>query len=280
MELLRVEEICYHYDSHIPVLNHISFSLEKKGCLCLAGANGSGKSTLLELIAGCMKPASGQILINGEPINDRAKGSAGKKHGTGIVFQDPDNQLFMPTVWEDTAFGVMHRGMSPEQGRALALEALRAVGAEHLADRPPYKLSGGEKQRAAIASALILEPEILLLDEPTASLDPRARKNIIALLKDLGCAKIIAGHDLDMMLDLAGDALFLHRGRIAAQGKATDLFGDDEFLRGIGLELPLSGRASRTETAGGDRLSPGAEMRTPNEDTPPQVLNLARKRWV
>jgi cobalt/nickel transport system ATP-binding protein len=240
MELLRVEDVSYRYDGKVPVLTHIGFSLERKGCLCLAGANGSGKSTLLELIAGCMKPSSGRILINGEPVTTSAKGGAGKRRATGIVFQDPDNQLFMPTVWEDTAFGVMGRGITPEQGRSLALQALRAVGAEHLADRPPYKLSGGEKQRAAIASALIMEPEILLLDEPTASLDPRARKNIIALLKGLDCTKIVAGHDLDMMLDLAGDALFLCEGRIAAHGKATELLADGGFLRGIGLELPLS----------------------------------------
>jgi cobalt/nickel transport system ATP-binding protein len=235
MELLKVEGLCYTYEE-VPVLTDIGFSLEKGGRLCIAGANGSGKSTLLELIAGCMKPDSGEILINGQGLSP---GKGGARRKTGMVFQDPDNQLFMPTVWEDTAFGVMHRGVSAAEGRERALEALRAVGAEHLADRPPYKLSGGEKQRAAIASALILEPEILLLDEPTAALDPRARRNIIALLQGLGCAAIIAGHDLDMMLDLGGEALFLHRGRIAAQGPAAELLRDGPFLRGIGLELPL-----------------------------------------
>jgi cobalt/nickel transport system ATP-binding protein len=237
MALLTITRLCYSYDSHIPALRDISFSLEAGGCLCIAGANGSGKSTLLELIAGCLKGASGEILIHGEPVS-RRKG--GERRNTGMVFQEPDNQLFMPTVWEDVAFGVMHRGVSPAEGRERALEALRAVGAEHLADRPPYKLSGGEKQRAALASALILGPEILLLDEPTASLDPRSRRNIIALLKGLDCARIIAGHDLDMMLDLGGEALFLHEGRIAAQGKTAELFRDEAFLRSIDLELPLS----------------------------------------
>jgi cobalt/nickel transport system ATP-binding protein len=156
-----------------------------------------------------------------------------------MVFQDPDNQLFMPTVWEDVAFGVMHRGVNPQTGRKRAMEVLEAVGAEHLADRHPYELSGGEKQRAAIASALILEPEILLLDEPTAALDPRSRRNIITLLQNLGCAKIIAGHDLDMMLDLDGEALFLYQGRIAARGRAAELLRDGPFLQSIDLELPL-----------------------------------------
>jgi cobalt/nickel transport system ATP-binding protein len=235
VELLRVTGLSYSYED-VPVLRDISFSLENGGRLCIAGANGSGKSTLLELIAGCMKPASGEILINGErvsPKNDEVR------RKMGIVFQDPDNQLFMPTVWEDTAFAVMHRGVSPEEGRELALEALRAVGAEHLADRLPYKLSGGEKQRAAIASVLIQKPKILLLDEPTAALDPHARKNIIALLRGLNCAAIIAGHDLDMMLDLGGEALFLNKGKTAAQGRAGELLRDGAFLRSIGLELPL-----------------------------------------
>jgi cobalt/nickel transport system ATP-binding protein len=236
MELLRVTGLSYSYED-VPVLRDISFSLESGDRLCVAGSNGSGKSTLLELIAGCMKPAFGEILINGERVSLK---KSGERRKTGIVFQDPDNQLFMPTVWEDTAFAVMHRGVSPKHGRELAFDALRAVGAEHLADRPPYKLSGGEKQRAAIASVLILKPDILLLDEPTAALDPRARKNIITLLRGLDCATIIAGHDLDMMLDLGGEALFLHKGGIAAKGRAGELLRDGAFLRSIGLELPLS----------------------------------------
>ncbi|MHB9291625.1 cobalt/nickel transport system ATP-binding protein [Hollandina sp. SP2] len=228
--------LSYGYED-VPVLRDISFSLKSGGRLCIAGTNGSGKSTLLELIAGCMKPASGEILLNGQRVSPK---NGGAQRKTGMVFQDPDNQLFMPTVWEDTAFAVMHRGVRPAEGRELALEALRAVEAEHLADRPPYKLSGGEKQRTAIASALILKPEILLLDEPTAALDPRARKNIIALLRGLNCAVIIAGHDLDMMLDLGSEALFLHRGSIAARGRPGELLRDEAFLQSIGLELPLS----------------------------------------
>jgi cobalt/nickel transport system ATP-binding protein len=157
-----------------------------------------------------------------------------------MVFQEPDNQLFMPTLWEDVAFGVMHTGVSPQEGREQALKALRAVEAEHLADRPPYTLSGGEKQRAAIASVLIMEPALVLLDEPTASLDPRARKHIISLLKTLDCTLLIASHDLDMMLDLGGRVIFLHEGRIAAHSKIPGLLKDPAFLQRIGLELPLS----------------------------------------
>jgi cobalt/nickel transport system ATP-binding protein len=242
MELLRVENLCYHYQPRIPALRDISFSLEQGGRLCIAGANGSGKSTLLELIAGCMKPGAGEIIFGGAAVSPGASSrkEPAARRKTGMVFQEPDNQLFMPTVWEDVAFGVMHRGVSADEGREAALKALAAVEAEHLADRQPHTLSGGEKQRAAIASALILEPELLLLDEPTASLDPRARRNMITLVQALNCAVIIASHDLDMMLDLGGDILCLHQGRIAAAGKARELLRDGAFLRGIGLELPLS----------------------------------------
>ncbi|GHV82942.1 putative ABC transporter ATP-binding protein [Spirochaetia bacterium] len=233
MSQLEVKNISYIYDDSIVSLENISFSVDKGEVICLLGANGSGKSTLLELIASCIKPAGGEIIFNDkEPV----KANNGK---TGIVFQEPDNQFFMPTVWEDVAFGILKKGMSPGAARYRAIAALKSVEAETLADRPPYKLSGGEKQRAALASILIMEPDILLLDEPTAALDPRARKNIILLLKRLPCTKIIASHDLDMALDIASRIIFLDKGKIAADCPAPGLLQDKAFLQSIGLELPL-----------------------------------------
>ncbi|GMO63571.1 MAG: ABC transporter ATP-binding protein [Termitinemataceae bacterium] len=229
MSQLELKNISYMYADNfgngILTLAGINFSVEKFETICLLGANGSGKSTLLEIIASCIKPTSGQIIL------DDTK--------TGIVFQDPDNQFFMPTVWEDVAFGIMKKGMSADHARHRALTALKNVEAEHLADRLPHKLSGGEKQRAALASILIMEPDILLLDEPTAALDPRARKNIILLLKNLPCTKIIASHDLDMALDIASRIIFLHKGKIAADCQASGLLQEESFLQSIGLELPL-----------------------------------------
>jgi cobalt/nickel transport system ATP-binding protein len=134
----------------------------------------------------------------------------------------------------------MKDGVSPEEGRTRACETLKMVGAEHLADRPPYKLSGGEKQRAAIASVLIMKREILLLDEPTASLDPHARKGIIRLLQNLEATKIIASHDLDMALNICDEVIFLHEGTISAGTPVPGLLKDKCFLQSIGLELPLS----------------------------------------
>ncbi|GHT50004.1 putative ABC transporter ATP-binding protein [Spirochaetia bacterium] len=232
---LELKNISYLYDNTISSLDNISFSVERGESICLLGANGSGKSTLLELIASCLKPASGEIIFN--------------ENKTGIVFQHPDNQFFMPTVWEDVSFGIMKKGISAEEARSRAIAALKNVDAEHICDRPPYKLSGGEKQRAAIASILIMEPDILLLDEPTAALDPRARKNIIQLLKNLPCTKIIASHDLDMALDISSRIIFLNKGKIAADCPAPGLLHDESFLQSIGLELPL-GLGSVRHTTG------------------------------
>jgi cobalt/nickel transport system ATP-binding protein len=239
MELVRLSHVFFSYERAAPpALADLSLGLEEKETLCVAGANGCGKSTLLQMIGGLIKPDRGEI-------------SAPR---CGMVFQNVEHQLFMPTVWEDVAFGALKKGMPPGAAREAALEALRGVEAEHLAERPPYKLSGGEKQRAALAGVLITGPELLVLDEPSSGLDPRARRNLIALLGRLPCAKIIASHDLDLVLDLADRVLFLREGRVAGEspvaGRARPgLLADGGFLRDIGLELPL------VFQAGGD---PGA----------------------
>ncbi|GHV73024.1 putative ABC transporter ATP-binding protein [Spirochaetia bacterium] len=234
MTQLALNHISCVYDTSLVSLDDISFTVDKGESICVLGANGSGKSTLLQVIASCIKASGGEIIIDGvvqKPgVNNRK---------AGIVFQEPDNQFFMPTVWEDVAFGILKKGMKPEEARTLAINELTNLEAGELADRPLYKLSGGEKQRVALASILIMKPEILLLDEPTAALDPRARKNIIALLKNLDCTKIIASHDLDMALEIASRILFLHKGKIAADCPAPGLLRDEGFLQSIGLELPL-----------------------------------------
>jgi cobalt/nickel transport system ATP-binding protein len=237
MAHLTLKNVSCVYDKKIVSLDDVSFSVSEGECVCIVGANGSGKSTLLQAIAGCVKTMSGAITVNGTTQKNDGRDRVG-----GIVFQDPEDQLFMPTVWEDVAFGVMKKGVDCEMAKAQAATALELVEAAELAERPPYKLSGGEKQRAALASILIMEPDILLLDEPTASLDPRARKNLIALLKTIPRTKIIATHDLDMALDLATRVIFLQKGRIAADSTVPGLLLDERFLQNIGLELPLSVR--------------------------------------
>jgi cobalt/nickel transport system ATP-binding protein len=239
MARLIVQNISHRYGKGAGAaraLEDINFSVEQGQCVCIAGANGSGKSTLLQIIASCLKSEEGEIVI------ETGNGPGGR---AGIVFQEPEDQLFMPSVWEDVAFGIMKKGTAPEEARERALAALAQVEAAHLAERAPHTLSGGEKQRAALAGALIMEREILLLDEPTAALDPRARKNLIALLKNQRHTRIIASHDLDMALELADRIIFLSRGRIAADCAAPGLLLDEGFLQGIGLELPLGAPKSR-----------------------------------
>jgi cobalt/nickel transport system ATP-binding protein len=246
MKKLFVSDITYAYEGGLYALDGVTFDVQKGSCLCIAGANGSGKSTLLALIAGCMKPARGDIYIDEISIFKRQN----RFSDTGIVFQEPDNQLFMPTVWEDVAFALLKKGMSTAVAKETALTALRMVDAEYIAERAPYKLSGGEKQRAAIASILSafqenIEDKILLVDEPSAALDPHARKNIIALLRRLSCTKIIASHDLDLILDLADHILFLYKSHTAGEspvnGRASPgLLSDETFLQSIDLELPLA----------------------------------------
>ena len=230
--MLEIKGLSHRYADGTLSLDKVSFSLEKGQCLCVVGANGSGKSTLLELIATALKPDNGDILLNGVSLLEDVKNSRKK---IGLVFQEPDDQLFMPSVWEDVAFGVMSKSVTPELGRSKAIEALSFVGAEHLADRVPHKLSGGEKCRVAIASILVTKPEVLLLDEPTASLDPRARRNIINLLKTLDATKLIATHDLAMAFEVADRAIFLHEGRLAGESGIPGYFNDAAFLSSIGL---------------------------------------------
>jgi cobalt/nickel transport system ATP-binding protein len=245
MKKLFVSDISYIYEGGLHALDGVTFGVEKGSCLCIAGANGSGKSTLQALIAGCMKPSSGDIYIDGTSIFKKHKA-----FNAGLVFQEPDNQLFMPSVWEDVAFCLLKKGMSAADAKKNAVATLEMVDAGYIAERAPYKLSGGEKQKAAIASILSafqgnIEDKIILLDEPTAALDPRARKNIITLLRRLSCTKIIASHDLDLILDIAGRALFLYKGRVAGEspvnGRASPgLLSDETFLQSINLELPLT----------------------------------------
>jgi len=240
MEFLSVQELSYIYNEEagttINALTKISFSVSKGSTLFVTGANGSGKSTLLQILAGCVKYNSGNIFIDGKKINKGAE----RNIKTALVFQDPADQLFMSNVWENVAFSLLRRGVKIEDSKNAALDALSKVDASQIAERATHMLSGGEKQRAALASVLVDNPDLLLLDEPTAALDPRARKNLIALLAKIECTKIIATHDLDMAYKMNGDLIVLNKGVIVATGNAKELLQDETLLQSAGLELPLA----------------------------------------
>ncbi len=157
----------------------------------------------------------------------------------GMVFQDPDDQLFMPRVFDDVAFGPLNLGLPRDEVESRVHGALRQVGADHLAERPPYKLSGGEKRAAAIATVLSMSPDILVMDEPSSGLDPLSRRQLIELLRRFRHTKIIATHDLDLVLDVCERTIVLNGGRVAADGPTAEIFRDEALLMANHLEKPL-----------------------------------------
>jgi cobalt/nickel transport system ATP-binding protein len=158
----------------------------------------------------------------------------------GLLFQDPDDQLFMPTVFEDVAFGPRNLGLPEAEVEARVQRALARVGIPHLKDRPPYRLSAGQKRRAALAAVLAMGPDVLLLDEPTAGLDPHGRRQLIGLLKEFHHTKLVATHDLDLVLELCPRTLVLHEGRLAADGPTERIFRDEALLEACHLERPAA----------------------------------------
>jgi cobalt/nickel transport system ATP-binding protein len=198
------------------------------------GANGAGKSTLLLQLNGCLLPEAGRVDIGGIPVTRKTLPHV--RRTVGLVFQDPDDQLFMPQVFDDVAFGPLNLGLSFEEVERHVVEALAAVGAVHLKERPPYRLSGGEKRAVAIAAVLSLNPAILVMDEPSSNLDPKTRRQLIELLKTFEHSLIIATHDLDMVLDLCERTLVLREGRIAADGPTVEIMQDEDLLASCHLE--------------------------------------------
>lgn len=243
-EIYAAANICYAYGDGTPALDMLSISLGKSEKLGLVGANGSGKSTLLYHLIGCLSPDSGELRYKGKEIG-RDRGVVDRiRRETGFLFQNPEDQLFLPTVGEDAAFGPRNLGMSPEDADRSAERALEAVGIAAIRDRSPWKLSGGEKALAALAGLLACGPETLLLDEPTAGLDPAARENIIAILGELPCSMVIATHDLDMVLDICDRVVVLDRGKVVGESGLPGLLADEAFLISCGLRLPLTLRAA------------------------------------
>jgi len=235
--LIELKESGYTYPDGHRALNSISFSVRPNDALGIIGPNGAGKSTLLQLLTGILTTREGEILIEGTALNKKNLGVLRKK--TGLLFQDPDDQLFCPTVRDDVSFGPANMGLSPEEIDACTDRAMEAAGITHLADRPPYALSGGEKKAAALASILSMQPEILLMDETSANLDPRSRRRLISIINSLPQTKIIVSHDLDFIWETCGRVVILNRGGITAEGEAETLLSDRDLLEQNEMELPL-----------------------------------------
>jgi len=233
---IDVETLGFKYPDGTCALDGVSFHIGHGESIALVGANGAGKSTLLMHLNGLLSPSSGTVNIGGTPVT---KGTLPDIRKTvGMVFQDPDDQLFMPTVLEDVSFGPANLGLPEEDVLQRATDALERVGALKLKDRPPYRLSGGEKRAVSIATVLAMYPDILVMDEPSSNLDPRARRRLIELLDTFEHTKIIATHDLDLALDLCERTIVLHEGRVVADGATREIFVDDALLEASALERP------------------------------------------
>lgn len=236
--MLDIQALTFSYHRGKNVLSDVNIKAGRSETIGLIGANGAGKSTLLKLLVGLLQGYAGSIFINGQELNQ--KNLADIRKQVGYVFQDSDSQLFLSTVYEDVAFGPENYGYSRQETEERVMNALKRVHIENLKDRQVYRLSGGEKKLAAIATILSMEPSILLLDEPTAALDPRNRRNLIQILREMEGLKIIASHDLDMVWDTCERIILLSEGRIVKDGAAEEIIRDKELLEAGGLELPLS----------------------------------------
>jgi cobalt/nickel transport system ATP-binding protein len=253
--IVEVENLAYTYPDGTEALSGLSFRITHGESVAIVGANGAGKSTLLLHLNGFLEPGGGKVRIGDFPLTRDTVSDIRKT--VGMVFQDPDDQLFMPTVFEDVAFGPLNLGLPGEEVEARAVEALERVGALHLRDRPPYRLSGGEKRAVAIATILAMTPSILVMDEPTSNLDPAARRHFIDLLASFEHTKIVATHDLDMVLDLCGRTIVMKDGRVAADGPTRELFEDEALLKDCRLEKPLAMQGCPVCGGAFRRRSPG-----------------------
>ena len=232
---IEIERLSFSYPDGHPALRDVSLTIQPCEKVALVGPNGAGKSTLILHLNGILS-GQGDLCVAGLPV---IKENLGKVRArVGLVFQTPDDQLFSPTVYDDVAFGPRYQGFAEDKVRALVGEALDTVGMGDYARRVSHHLSVGEKKRIAIATVLSMQPEVLVLDEPTAGLDPRARRSLINLLHDLPLTMLVSSHDMLMVRELFPRMVIMDEGRVVADGPTLELMEDEALLTAHGLEKP------------------------------------------
>ena len=239
--IIETDKIVYEYPDGTKALENVDFQVEEGKIVALLGPNGAGKSTLFLHFNGILEPTSGTVKIDGEPIKYDKKELMKVRQKVGIVFQNPDDQLFAPTVMEDVAFGPMNMNLPKEEVDARVKEALEKVGMSGFEKKPPHHLSGGQKKRVAIAGILAMKPKIMVLDEPTSGLDPKGASHIFQLLYQLnkeGMTIVISTHDVDLVPLYASTVYILSKGEIIKEGSPQTVFGDVETIRAANLRLP------------------------------------------
>ena len=240
--MLEVKNIKYSYNSDYQALKGVSLKVEKGEMVALLGKNGAGKSTLFLHLNGIYQPDEGKVFIDGEELKYDKKSLLKFRQKVGIVFQNPDDQIFAPTVEEDVAFGPLNLGLSMEEVQDRVEEALDRVGMTGYEKTAPHHLSGGQKKRVAIAGILAMKPEIMVLDEPTAGLDPNGVTNLVKLLKELnseGITILISTHEVNLVPEYANKAFVLVDGNLIAEGTPREIFSQPNILEQANLEIPI-----------------------------------------
>jgi cobalt/nickel transport system ATP-binding protein len=236
---IEIRDLRFRYPDGKDALRGVSFSMAEGECVGLVGPNGSGKSTLLLHLNGILPesyPSTPSVIINGKAVS--AGTAAEIRRDVGLLFQDPDDQLFCPTVFEDVAFGPQQFGLNEEQVRSAVAQALGQTALLGFEDRSPHHLSSGEKRRVCLAGVLACSPRVLALDEPTSNLDPRGKRSLMKTLNSIPATKIIATHDLEMVVELCSRTILLDQGTIVADGLTHQLLGDEQLMLAHGLEKP------------------------------------------
>lgn len=240
--LFKIENLTHCYSDGTVALENVNLSFNRGERIALLGTNGSGKTTLLNHLNGILKPTSGQIYYEDKPLQYDTKWLLELRRHVGYVFQDPNDQLFAPTVKQDVAFGPLNLGFPTEKVKTIVNEALSIVGMAEFADKPPHFLSLGQKKRVALAGVLAMQPEVIIMDEPTSNLDPRATSEILHLLlqlnKEKGITLLLATHDVDMVPLFANKLYILNKGRLVSEGKPEELFSKTELIREVNLRAP------------------------------------------
>ena len=241
VSILEACNVSFAYSPEKWAIRGMNFALTEPRRICLLGANGVGKSTLMLLLNGTLRPHDGELIVLGQPLDYSKSGMQRVHRQVGIVLQDPDDQLFGATVEQDVAFGPLNNGLTSPEARELVAKTLADLAILHLIDRPIHELSLGEKKRVALAGVLVLNPKVLLLDEPTAGLDlvgVTSMLNLLARLHQAGTTIVVSTHDTDIAYEWGEEAWVLMDGRIAARGPVCEVLQDRELLRAAHLRVP------------------------------------------